>query len=240
MLRPPPECYNRMSRRGLSPLLRVRATGRWTHFRELQRSYVRPFEMGHNQAQEGRAGRQARQDLHPPDQGNHALRRARRRRSRTAIRVCARRSWRPRPRTCRRTTSSAPSSAAPVSCPAPLRGDHLRGLRPRRRRAVMVEALTDNRNRAVSEMRHAFSKNGGNLGRDGLGPLHVLEEGADRRPEGSGRRRQADEHRARKRWRRPDRRGRHVGDPDRPGRLRCGARCDSRRRRSRPSWPRSR
>ena len=36
--------------------------------------------------------------------------------TRTAIRGCARRSWRPRPRTCRRTTSSAPSSAAPASC----------------------------------------------------------------------------------------------------------------------------
>ncbi len=30
--------------------------------------------------------------------------------------------------------------------------------------AVMVETLTDNRNRAVSEIRFAFSKNGGNLG----------------------------------------------------------------------------
>jgi YebC/PmpR family DNA-binding regulatory protein len=30
--------------------------------------------------------------------------------------------------------------------------------------AVIVEATTDNRNRAVSEIRHAFSKNGGNLG----------------------------------------------------------------------------
>jgi YebC/PmpR family DNA-binding regulatory protein len=30
--------------------------------------------------------------------------------------------------------------------------------------AVIVEATTDNRNRTVSEVRHAFSKNGGNLG----------------------------------------------------------------------------
>jgi YebC/PmpR family DNA-binding regulatory protein len=30
--------------------------------------------------------------------------------------------------------------------------------------AVIVECTTDNRNRAVSEIRHAFSKNGGNLG----------------------------------------------------------------------------
>src|SRR6201992_1485826 len=30
--------------------------------------------------------------------------------------------------------------------------------------ALLVDATTDNRNRAVSEIRHAFSKNGGNLG----------------------------------------------------------------------------
>ena len=33
--------------------------------------------------------------------------------------------------------------------------------------AVMVDVLTDNRNRAVSEIRHGFSKNGGNLGESG-------------------------------------------------------------------------
>jgi len=33
--------------------------------------------------------------------------------------------------------------------------------------AVIVEVTTDNRNRAVSEIRHAFSKNGGNLGESG-------------------------------------------------------------------------
>src|SRR5271170_1140535 len=33
--------------------------------------------------------------------------------------------------------------------------------------ALIVEVLTDNRNRAVSEIRHAFSKNGGNLGESG-------------------------------------------------------------------------
>jgi YebC/PmpR family DNA-binding regulatory protein len=33
--------------------------------------------------------------------------------------------------------------------------------------AVLVEAMTDNRNRTVSEVRHAFSKCGGNLGTDG-------------------------------------------------------------------------
>lgn len=33
--------------------------------------------------------------------------------------------------------------------------------------AVMVDCLTDNRNRTVSEVRHAFTKHGGNLGTDG-------------------------------------------------------------------------
>ena len=33
--------------------------------------------------------------------------------------------------------------------------------------AVMVDCLTDNRNRTVAEVRHAFSKHGGNMGADG-------------------------------------------------------------------------
>ena len=33
--------------------------------------------------------------------------------------------------------------------------------------AVIVDCLTDNRNRTVAEVRHAFSKHGGNLGTDG-------------------------------------------------------------------------
>jgi YebC/PmpR family DNA-binding regulatory protein len=33
--------------------------------------------------------------------------------------------------------------------------------------AIMVDCLTDNRNRTVSEVRHAFTKAGGNLGTDG-------------------------------------------------------------------------
>ena len=33
--------------------------------------------------------------------------------------------------------------------------------------AVLIEAMTDNRNRTVAEVRHAFSKRGGNLGTDG-------------------------------------------------------------------------
>ena len=49
--------------------------------------------------------------------------------------------------------------------------------------AVLVECLTDNKNRTVSEVRHAFSKRGGNLGTDGsvaylfsrVGLIHLTE-----------------------------------------------------------------
>src|SRR5687767_9518217 len=34
--------------------------------------------------------------------------------------------------------------------------------------AVIVEVATDNKNRTVSEIRHLFSKNGGNLGEQGI------------------------------------------------------------------------
>ncbi len=52
--------------------------------------------------------------------------------------------------------------------------------------AILVEAMTDNRNRTVAEVRHAFSKYGGNLGTDGsvaylfkrLGVIHFAP-GAD-------------------------------------------------------------
>jgi YebC/PmpR family DNA-binding regulatory protein len=53
--------------------------------------------------------------------------------------------------------------------------------------AVLVEALTDNRNRTASEVRHLFSKHGGNLGATGAvawqferrGLVVVAAEGAD-------------------------------------------------------------
>jgi YebC/PmpR family DNA-binding regulatory protein len=53
--------------------------------------------------------------------------------------------------------------------------------------AVLVEALTDNRNRTASEVRHQFSKHGGNLGASGAvawqferrGIVLVSAEGAD-------------------------------------------------------------
>ena len=50
--------------------------------------------------------------------------------------------------------------------------------------AILVEAMSDNRNRTVSDVRHAFSKFGGNLGTDGsvsylfnkLGIIHISKD----------------------------------------------------------------
>ena len=50
--------------------------------------------------------------------------------------------------------------------------------------AILVETMTDNRNRTVSDVRHAFSKYGGNLGTDGsvsylfkkLGIIHLSKD----------------------------------------------------------------
>ena len=50
--------------------------------------------------------------------------------------------------------------------------------------AILVETMTDNRNRTVSDVRHAFSKFGGNLGTDGsvsylfkkLGVIHINKD----------------------------------------------------------------
>lgn len=53
--------------------------------------------------------------------------------------------------------------------------------------AIIVDVLTDNKNRAVSEIRHAFSKNGGNMGTSGAvawmftakGVISIMKEDAN-------------------------------------------------------------
>ena len=52
--------------------------------------------------------------------------------------------------------------------------------------AVLVECTTDNRNRTVSEVRHAFSKNGGNLGTDGSVAYLFSKVGVITFPPGTG------------------------------------------------------
>ena len=50
--------------------------------------------------------------------------------------------------------------------------------------AVMVDCMTDNRNRTVAEVRHAFSKAGGNLGTDGSVAFMFTHTGVLRFPAG--------------------------------------------------------
>ena len=50
--------------------------------------------------------------------------------------------------------------------------------------AVMVDCLTDNRVRTVAEVRHAFSKSGGNLGTDGSVAYLFTKTGIISYPEG--------------------------------------------------------
>ena len=52
--------------------------------------------------------------------------------------------------------------------------------------AVMVDCMTDNRNRTVSEVRHAFTKSGGNLGTDGsVAYMHPTPGGAQQGSHGA-------------------------------------------------------
>jgi YebC/PmpR family DNA-binding regulatory protein len=51
--------------------------------------------------------------------------------------------------------------------------------------AVMVDCMTDNRNRTVAEVRHAFTKAGGNLGTDGSVAYQFANTGILSYPSGS-------------------------------------------------------
>jgi len=51
--------------------------------------------------------------------------------------------------------------------------------------AVLVDAMTDNRNRTVAEVRHAFGKCGGNLGTSGSVAFQFSEQGVLSYPAGS-------------------------------------------------------
>ena len=88
---------------------------------------------------------------------------------------------------CRRTTSTARSRRA--RAPTPTRAAYetvvYEGYGPGGV-AVIVEALTDNRNRTAGEVRHTFAKNDGNLGTLGRGRVAVR---AARRRARPGRRR---------------------------------------------------
>ena len=78
--------------------------------------------------------------------------------------------------------------------------------------AILIETLTDNKNRTVGEIRHTFTKWGGNLGEANSVALDVRQEGRHRRRQGQGERRGADGRRARRRRRRHEGRRQRVGD----------------------------
>ena len=124
---------------------------------------------------------------------------------------------------CPRTTSSGPSSAAP----ARWRGCTFEeityeGFGPGGV-AVLVDVLTDNRNRTNGEVRKIFERGGGNMGSAGcVGYLFerkgVFSVHADGRGRGH-----AHGHRPGRRGRRPEARRRHLRDHLRPGVVQQGA-----------------
>ena len=109
--------------------------------------------------------------------------------------------------------------------------------------ALLVEAMTDNRNRTGSEIRHLFTKHGGNLGEPGSVAYLFDKRGRDRRRRRALRRgRPAARHRGRRAGRRGRRgrlRGPHrAGRPHRRARRARGGRRRARVRRARRSTPR--
>ena len=121
--------------------------------------------MGHNQAQEGRAGCQARQDFTrllkeiavAAKGGGNPDTNAR---LRTA--VLAAKSENMPPDNIKRAIQRGTGELEGLSYEEiSFEGYGPGGV------AIIVDVTTDNRNRAVSEIRHAFSKNGGNLGESG-------------------------------------------------------------------------
>ena len=136
--------------------------------------------MGVDQAQEGDRRRAPRQALHEARARDHGGRARGRRRPRR------------QPRARARDPEGQGRLDAQGQHRARDRQGHRRGRRRRRARdrplrglrpggvAILVEALTDNRNRTGSEVRHIFTKHGGSLGEPGSVGLPVRQEGRDR------------------------------------------------------------
>ena len=118
--------------------------------------------MGNNQAQKGRARRQARQDFHPAIKEITIAAKFRRRPRRQSS--PAHRHPRRQSREHARDNIKRAIQRGTGELPGPNYEEiSFEGYGPGGV-AIIVDATTDNRNRAVSEIRHAFAKNGGNLG----------------------------------------------------------------------------
>ena len=95
---------------------------------------------------------------------------------------------------------------------------------------VLVQVVTSNRNRIVSEIRHMFSKNGGNMAENGAVGWMFHRKGDIVVPKEAGRRRQDDGHRAGCRRGRFARRRFGLGSDDAAGSDGKGARSAGGRR----------
>ena len=111
---------------------------------------------------------QPRPAVHEARARDHASPRARAGETPTRTSRWRRRSRRRATTRCPRTTSSGRSTAAPAPAAAPTAIERVvyEGYGPGGA-AILVEALTDNRNRTGADVRHAFDKHGGSLGEPG-------------------------------------------------------------------------
>ena len=123
--------------------------------------------MEHDQAQKGCKRRQARQAFQQADQGDHGRHQGRRWRHVTAN---------PRLRTAVNTAKSNSVPAENIDRAIKKGSGELEGVDYEEIQyegygpggaAVLVQAMTDNRNRTVSDLRHLFSRFGGNMGETG-------------------------------------------------------------------------
>ena len=114
--------------------------------------------------------------------------------------------------TCRPTTSSARSGAARAKKKAsPTTKITYEGYGPGGV-AIIIETLTDNKNRTVGEIRHTLTKYGGNLGEANSVAWMFEKKGYIVVDKAQGRRRDAHGRRARRRRRRHEGRRRRVGN----------------------------
>ena len=142
--------------------------------------------MEHDQAEEGTERRRPREDLYPGHQGDHHCRAAGRR-------IGYGQPPAPDGRTRRQDGERAQANIDRAIARGTGELDGVQyeelvyeGYGPSGV-ALLVEAVTDNKNRTTSEMRHAFTKNGGNMGESGCvawmfdqkGTIVVDKDGVD-------------------------------------------------------------
>ena len=143
-------------------------------------SHVWPFQVAHHQAQEGRGRRQARQDLHAHHQGIDDRGARRRRRSRQQPAPAHGHRRRQGRQHARRQHQARDPAGHGRGAGRPYDEVTYEGYGPGGA-AIIIEALTDNRNRTVGEVRHLLTKHGGKLGEPNSVVCMFEQEGLHRR-----------------------------------------------------------